>query len=350
MALSLVLGFESTAHTFGVALAQGNAKKPFSASTNVLANVSKKYPSTAEGFIPRKLADFHAKNYPGLLRACFGQAGVSPSDVDAVAYSYGPGLGHSLHVGFIAAKSFAVSQRIPFLGVNHGLAHVEVGRFFCQLYEPLVLYVSGGNTQILSLENVARKGAYVNKAERQGLSGSKQYVTLGETLDIGVGNFLDLVGRHLKLDPPDAVGVLRQAPGGRLLSLPYVVKGMNVSFTGLLTAVKRLPSSTPKQDVCFTAQEVAFSMLCETLEKALVFTGKKGVLLVGGNARNARLQEMVSLVAQEHGATFGVPPFEYCGDNGGMIALTGLMQWGAKYGFDRMPNQKVRVEQEHVLW
>ncbi|MBU1197551.1 UGMP family protein [Candidatus Micrarchaeota archaeon] len=330
-----ILGFEATAHTFGASLVEGNPDHPFSSHTRVLSNVNAKYPAKPEGFIPRQLADHHVKHYARILKESFASAGMRPSDVDMVAYSYGPGLGHSLHIGFMAARSFSVVQHVPFLGVNHALAHVEVGRLFCKQDSPLAVYVSGGNTQLLSLEP---RGS------------ERRYAILGETLDIGLGNFLDLVGRHLRLSPPDAVGVLKAAPKGQLIPLPYAVKGMNVSFTGLLTTVKRLPSTTPPADICFSSQEVAFSMLCEAVEKSLVLSRKKEVLLVGGNARNKRLQEMVRLVGKEHRVKFGVPSFEFCGDNAGMIALTGLMQARHEYGKNRVPDQKVRVDQERVLW
>ncbi len=333
----LVLGIECTAHTLGASVVQGNPAKPFSASsTRILSNVNAKFPASAEGFIPRKLADHHAKNFKSVASSALGQAGVSPGELDAVAYSYGPGIGHSLHVGLVAAKSFSLALGIPLVGVNHALAHVEVARFFCGLHDPLAVYVSGGNTQVLSLE---------------GARGSRRYRVLGETLDIGLGNLLDLLGRRMGLEPPDAVGVLKAAQKGRtLLDLPYSVKGMNASYTGLLTAAEKLRGTARPEDLCFSVQETAFSMLCETAEKALVISKKKQLVLVGGNARNQRLQQMVSLVCAEHGVKFGVPSFEYCGDNGGMIALTGFFQLCSRFGFGREPSQRVRIDDETVSW
>ncbi|MFH1106934.1 MAG: tRNA (adenosine(37)-N6)-threonylcarbamoyltransferase complex transferase subunit TsaD [Candidatus Micrarchaeota archaeon] len=332
----IILGIECTAHTFGVAVASGDPRTPYSKrSTSILSNSSAKFPSLREGFIPRKLADHHALHFRSVAVEALERAKISPRDLDGVAYSYGPGLGHSLHVGHVAARAFSESLGIPLVGVNHALAHVEVGRFFCGLHDPLVAYVSGGNTQLLVLE---------------GRRGSMRYRVLGETLDIGLGNLLDLVGRDLGLSPPDAVGVLKAAAKGRtMLDLPYSVKGMNLSFAGMLTAARRLRGAAAA-DLCYSVQETAFSMLCETAEKALVVSKKRQVLLVGGNARNKRLAEMLSLVAAEHKSEFGVPPFDYCGDNGGMIALTGLFQLSSRCGLGRAPSQRVRIDEEKVCW
>ncbi|MFH1200042.1 MAG: tRNA (adenosine(37)-N6)-threonylcarbamoyltransferase complex transferase subunit TsaD [Candidatus Micrarchaeota archaeon] len=330
----LVLGIECTAHTLGVGVARGSMSAPFGKSTRILSNESAKYPSLREGFIPRKLADHHAKHFKEVALRALDKASIKPRDLDAVAYSYGPGLGHSLHVGFVAAKTLCESLGIPLVGVNHALAHAEVGRFFTRMRAPVVAYVSGGNTQILRLG---------------GKPGKRHYQIVGETLDIGAGNMLDLVGRNLSLSPPDAVGVLEAARKGRnLVPLPYSVKGMNMSFSGLLTASQKAVASPP--DLCYSVQETAFSMICECAEKALSVYGAKELLLVGGNARNKRLSAMLALAAKEHNARFGAAPLEYCGDNGGMIALAGLFQLSKRIGLRRLPSQRARIDAESVAW
>ncbi|MFH1443029.1 MAG: hypothetical protein ABIG96_03260, partial [Candidatus Micrarchaeota archaeon] len=266
----LILGFESTAHTFGAAVVEskieGKSAKLTPANTKIISEIDVKYPSLKEGFIPRKLADFHAKNFDGILEGALEKAGASLSDLDAVCFSYGPGIGHSLHIGYIASKSISVSQKIPLVPVNHALAHIEVARFFSGHQDPLAIYVSGGNTQLLVLEN-SRKGLM-------------RYRVLGETMDVGLGNTLDQLGRRLQLEPPDAVGVLKQASLGKnLIDLPYLVKGMSSSFSGMLTAAMKIDlRKNTVADLCYSAQEYCFSMLLETAERALTLSKKRAIV------------------------------------------------------------------------
>ncbi|HLC48113.1 MAG TPA: hypothetical protein VJI13_03480 [Candidatus Norongarragalinales archaeon] len=395
----LILGFESTAHTFGAAVVEsshaswkksnspktrqhphaGKSAHPSSNraqlapnDTKIISETDSKYPSLKEGFIPRKLADFHSKNFDGILDSTLAEAGISLSDLDAVCYSYGPGIGHSLHIGYMAAKSISVSRRIPLVPVNHALAHIEIARFHSGFKDPLAIYVSGGNTQILVLENLDGPGILPsgdapprNANPYHSKTSCKHYRILGETLDIGLGNYLDQVGRSLGLSPPDAVGVLKKAAEGKnLLPLPYIVKGMNTSYSGMLTAVRKLCGGGGKNiakgknlrsanipDICLSAQEYAFSMLLETAERALTLTKKKEIVGVGGNYRNKRLSEMTSALAKEHGIKCHFPSFGLLGDNAGMIAVTGAMQFASGcYSQNPEPNQKARVDGETVCW
>ncbi len=329
----IVLGIESTAHTLSIAIAEKNKRK-----INILANESDKYASSLEGYIPHKLADHHAEVFPQLLRKAIDKANVSMKEIDAVAYSQGSGIGHCLHVGFVAASTFSTMLQVPLVPVNHSVAHIEIGREYnCKTKDPLVVYVSGGNTQIMCLDKKTHK-----------------YHVYGETMDLGIGNFLDVLGRELKLKPPDAVGVVNAALNGKhYIEMPYVVKGMDLSFTGLQTYIgkKVIPSNYRREDVCFSAQETAFAMLCEAVERALCHTGKKEILLCGGNARNKCLREMLREVCREHNVNFACTSFEYSGDQAAMIALTGIKMLEAKCKFkDLKPRQRFRTDAVHVCW
>lgn len=326
------LGIESTAHTFGVSVVSTSGAKPTVKNTKVESNEIAKFPSTKEGYIPRKLADHHVKQFPLLLEAALKKAKIKAKDLDAIAFSQGPGIGHCLHVGYVAAKTLSEELRVPLIPVNHAVAHVESSRFLTEAKDPLVVYVSGGNTQIFS-----RLG--------------KHYHVYGETMDVGLGNFLDNVGRVLKLDPPDAVGVLKAAVQGKnFVDLPYTIKGMNLAFSGILTSIQRLKSfSVP--DLCWSAQETVFSMLVEATERCLCHTRNPEILLCGGNARNRRLQQMMALMAEEQGARFCVAADEFNGDNAAMIALTGLLMF--RHGAlprRETPLQRMRVETQEISW
>ncbi|MCX6767387.1 MAG: tRNA (adenosine(37)-N6)-threonylcarbamoyltransferase complex transferase subunit TsaD [Candidatus Micrarchaeota archaeon] len=330
----LVLGIESTAHTFGAAVVAEKKGK-----ISVLSNECFKYPSTKEGYIPRKLADFHAEHWNEAAEAALSKAGKALDGIDAFAYSQGPGIGHCLHVGWVAAKTLSLLCGKPLVPVNHTVAHVEVGKWWCKAKNPLVVYVSGGNTQIAALQ-------------KQDHNRHSHYRVFGETLDIGLGNFLDQVGRGLELEPPDAVGVLKEAAKGKaLLPLPYTVKGMSVAYAGLLTKTKKMKGTAPAADICYSAQEYAFSALVEATERCLCHTRNPEVLLCGGNARNRRLQEMLRLMSEEQGARFCVTPDDLSGDQAGMIALTGLLMLKAKaVPRDAEPRQRMRLDEPEIKW
>ena len=324
----LVAGIESTAHTFGAAVAEEKNGK-----MRILSNEVSKYPSTQEGYIPRKLADFHAEHWLETMETALSKAGKEFGQMDAIAYSQGPGLGHCLHVGWTAAKSLSILFGKPIVPVNHTVAHVEVGRWWCKAKDPLVVYVSGGNTQIAALHE-------------------KRYHVFGETMDVGLGNFLDHAGRALDLKPPDAVGVLLAAPKGKnLVPLPYTVKGMSVAYAGLLTALQKLKGKVPVEDLCYSAQEYAFSALVEATERCLCHTKNPEVLLCGGNARNKRLQEMLRLMSEEQGVRFCVTPDDLSGDQAGMIAITGMLMFKAKaIPKEKTPTQKMRLDDQKITW
>ncbi len=328
-----VLAIESSAHTYGMSVATRNAGK-----VEILSNCTAKYPSLKEGYVPRKLAESHARNTRPLLEETVSKAGIGYSDLDFVAFTHGPGMGHCLSVGADAAKALGAALSVPVIGVNHALAHAEVVRYISGAKDPLTVYVSGGNTQILCIED-------------------GRYHVLGETQDMGIGNFLDMLGRSLNLTPPDAVGVLKLAaqPDCNYFKMPYVVKGMSVSYSGMLTFAQKLAQSknASAKDICYSGQETAFAALCEATERALLLKRKKEIVLCGGNARNRRLSQMLGFVASENGARLCIAADEYLGDNAAMIALTALLMAGPsapKKDANLGVVQDLRMDSEPVYW
>ncbi|NUN11242.1 tRNA (adenosine(37)-N6)-threonylcarbamoyltransferase complex transferase subunit TsaD [Candidatus Micrarchaeota archaeon] len=318
------LGIESTAHTLGIGVFDSGKQK-------ILANALDRYDLGKKGFIPRKLAEHHEKVFSKVLKQALTESKVKLSDFDAIAYSQGPGIGHCLHVGLIAAKSLSELTGKPLIPVNHCVSHIEVTRFFTKLKDPVIVYVSGGNTQI-----IARKG--------------DSYKVLGETLDLGLGNFLDNLGRTLNLTPPNAIGVMNSAKG-ELIDLPYSIKGMNVSFTGLLTKCEKLMTEVSKKDLCYSAQETSFAMIVEATERALKHLNKKEVIVCGGVACNTRLQEMLAIMSKENHCRFGVAKDEFNRDNGAMIALTGSKAFEANcVSKEEGVNQKQRTDSVKICW
>ncbi len=298
----ICLGIESTAHTFGVGIIRDDG--------SILANKKKVFNPPTGGIHPREAAEHHTKHADTVIREALEEAHISIEDINLISFSQSPGLGPCLRVGAIISRYLSQRLKIPLYGVNHCIAHVEIGRLLhkIEIADLLTLYVSGGNTLICAYD--------------QGL-----YRVFGETLDISIGNLLDVFGREVGLAHPGGPKIEKLAEKGQtLIDLPYIVKGMDLSYSGLFTAsVNKFKEGHKLEDICFSLQEIAFAMLAEVTERALAHTEKNNVLLTGGVAANKRLEEMIKLIAEEHNASFYGMPRALAGDNGAMIAWTGFL-------------------------
>ncbi|HID60950.1 MAG TPA: bifunctional N(6)-L-threonylcarbamoyladenine synthase/serine/threonine protein kinase [Hadesarchaea archaeon] len=324
----LCLGIESTAHTFGVGIVTDRGK--------ILANIGNVHKSAKGGIHPREAARHHGVIAKETVLCALAKAGVTMNDIDLIAFSMGPGLGPTLRTGATAARALSVFYQVPILGVNHCISHVEIGRLTEGAKDPVTLYVSGGNTQVIAFD-------------------AGRYRVFGETLDISVGNCLDVFAREVGIPHPGGPNVEQLAREGKhYIPLPYVVKGMDLSFSGLMTeAVRKHRTGSDLRDLCFSLQETAFAALVEVTERAVAHTEKREVMLTGGVAANKRLREMVGLMAKEHQAKFHVPPIELCKDQGAMIAWTGLLMYkrGVRHKLDQTQvRQRYRTDEVDIVW
>lgn len=301
------LGLESSADDFGVGVSSFKGE--------ILANKSDSYIPIEGGIHPREAARHHAEVADKVLSNALTASGIKPRELSVIAFSQGPGLGPCLRTGATVARALASYLNVPLVGVNHSVAHIEIGKLKTGAQDPVTLYVSGGNTMVTAFK-------------------SGRYRVFGETLDIALGNCLDVFAREAGLKnqkglPLGAAVEKLAAKGKKLVSLPYVVKGMDLSLSGLLTATttKLHDSDCCLEDLCYSLQEHAFSMVTEVTERALAHTEKKEVLLTGGVAANKRLQSMLAVIAEEHEARFNVVPLEFATDNGAMIAWTGVLAY-----------------------
>lgn len=323
----ICIGIEGTAEKTGVGIVDSEG--------NILASQGKQLIPESGGIHPREAAEHHAASIVPLIKDALSEANLDINEIELVAFSRGPGLGPALRTTATAARSLALSLKIPILGVNHCIGHVEIGRLTTGAEDPVSLYVSGGNTQVIAYE-------------------SERYRIFGETLDIAIGNCLDQFAREVGLGHPGGPKVEEHAKSGEFIKLPYAVKGMDLSFSGLLTAALRKHEyGADLDDVCYSLQETAFSMLVEVTERALAHTKKQEVMLCGGVAANSRLREMLKIMSEEHYAEFYMPPVKYCGDNGAMIAWMGQLMY--KHGSrqeikDTTVIQKYRTDQVDVPW
>ncbi|MDY6966366.1 MAG: bifunctional N(6)-L-threonylcarbamoyladenine synthase/serine/threonine protein kinase [Halobacteriota archaeon] len=299
----LVFGIEGTAWNLSAAMVD---------EERVISEVESSYKPDKGGIHPREAAQHHASRIKDVIHDALSIAkedGFTLKDISAIAFSQGPGLGPCLRTVATAARSLSLSLKIPLIGVNHCIAHIEIGRWNCNIKDPVVLYTSGANSQVLSY----RAG---------------KYRIFGETLDISIGNALDKFGRHAGLKHPGGPKIEKLAEKAkRYVELPYVVKGMDFSFSGLVTAAKDALESATLEDVCYSLQETGFSMMVEVTERALAHCGKDEMLLVGGVGANARFRDMLRIMCEERGAKFFAPENRFMKDNGSMIAYTGLLMF-----------------------
>ena len=355
----MILGIESTAHTFGIGLVN-NGK--------ILANIKDTYTTEAGGIIPIEAAKHHAKIAEELYNEALERANVKEAEIKAIAVSNAPGLAPCLLEGLKFAKKLAEKLKVPLVPVNHCIAHLEIGKV-TGAKNPVMLYVSGANTQIIAYE-------------------AGKYRIFGETLDMGVGNFIDSFARHLDIGFPGGPKIEQLAKNGKYVELPYTVKGMDIALSGILTNLRQKierinelninfdPTTIPqtnlrpdlvinnkklakvktlihphnlinnkesltnsrkslianytKEDLCFSMQETVFAMLVEVAERALAHTGKKELLLGGGVACNKRLQEMCKIMCEERGAKLFVPENSLLVDNAAMIGFLGEIMFNAR--------------------
>ncbi len=323
----ICLGIEGTAEKTGVGIVDSEG--------NILAMEGCQLYPEKGGIHPRIAAEHHAEWIPKLIPQAIESAGINYSDIDLISFSQGPGLGPALRIVATSARSLALSLNRPIIGVNHCIGHVEVGKLDTGAVNPVSLYVSGGNSQVIAYE-------------------SGRYRIFGETLDIAIGNCLDQFGRETGLGHPGGPVIEKLAKKGNYIDLPYVVKGMDFSFSGLLSAALRQhQKGTAIEDVCFSLQETAFAMLVEVTERALSHTQKDEVMLCGGVSANSRLREMLKTMSEEHGAKFYMPEMKLCGDNGVMIAWLGLLmcrQFGPMDLKDTGIIQRFRTDEVDIPW
>lgn len=327
----LVMGLEGSANKLGVGIMR---------DCEILANERCTYvPPAGEGFVPAKTAEHHRTKILGLIAASLQKAGVRLSDINLFCYTKGPGIGQSLAVVATVARTMSLFCSRPLVPVNHCIGHIEMGRLITNAQDPTILYVSGGNTQVIAYSN-------------------KRYKIFGEALDIAVGNCIDRLARELRLPnfPAPGLSVERHARLGKTyIELPYVVKGMDVSFSGILSNIRDKITNDEQQryDLCYSLQETVFSALVEITERVMAFNNSKEVLIVGGVGCNLRLQEIMDTMVRARGGTLHATDERFCIDNGLMIAYAGMLMAKSGLVFDISEcsvTQRFRTDSVEITW
>ena len=301
------------------------------------------YQPESGGIHPREAAEHMGEAVPEVVETALAhareRAAAAGEDtgapVDAVAFSRGPGLGPCLRIVATAARAVAQRLDVPLVGVNHMVAHLEVGRYFSGFDAPVCLNASGANAHVLGYR-------------------SGRYRVLGETMDTGVGNAIDKFTRHLGWSHPGGPKVEEHARDGEYVDLPYVVKGMDFSFSGIMSAAKQaVDDDEAIENVCRGLEETVFAMLAEVAERALSLTDADELVLGGGVGQNQRLQSMLAEMCDQRGADFFAPEPRFLRDNAGMIAILGARMYAAG---DTLPieasgiDSDYRPDQVDVTW
>ncbi|KAI8381118.1 Gcp-like domain-containing protein [Radiomyces spectabilis] len=337
--MTIAVGFEGSANKLGVGIIRHENGK-----VDVLANIRDTYITPpGQGFLPRDTAQHHRDCILKVLRQALDQANVTHKDVDVICFTKGPGMGAPLVSVAVVARTLSLLWGKPLVGVNHCIGHIEMGREVTGAQNPVVLYVSGGNTQVIAYSQ-------------------QRYRIFGETLDIAIGNCLDRFARILNLsnDPSPGYNIEQYAKRGtKFVPLPYTVKGMDVSFSGILSHIEQIANEqlvtgevTP-EDLCFSLQETLFAMLVEITERAMAHVESQEVLLVGGVGCNVRLQEMMGQMAAERGGFVCATDERFCIDNGIMIAHAGLLAYktGVTTPLEKSTcTQRYRTDEVHIAW
>lgn len=293
-------------------------------------------PLTGRGIHPREAAQHHSTIADAVVRDALAEAKVGARELDGVAVALGPGLGPTLRIGATLARATALKLQIPLIAVHHAIGHIEIGALTTDSCDPLVVLVSGGHTTIAAFA-------------------SRRWRIYGETEDITLGNLLDMFAREAELASPGGPEIERLAAKGKsFIELPYTVKGNDVSYSGLLTAAtKLLRAGRPVENLCFSIQEVSFSMLAEAVERSLAHTEKNELLLVGGVASNMGLRKKLKIVAGEHAAVFRAVDPKFAGDCGAQISWTGALAFGHRL-FAKIERSQVkprwRVDEVDIPW
>lgn len=322
-------------HVFGIeGTAWAASAAYFDSDTDEIFIESDPYLPESGGIHPREAAEHMAEAIPRVIKSVFSTI-ESKSDIDAVAFSRGPGLGPCLRIVASAARALAQTLEVPLVGVNHMVAHLEIGRHRSGFANPVCLNASGANAHVLGYHN-------------------GRYQVLGETMDTGVGNALDKFARHLDWDHPGGPKIEDASTEGEYIPLPYVVKGMDFSFSGIMSAAKAAVDSGERvEDVCFSLQENVFGMLTEVAERALSLAGSDELVLGGGVGQNTRLKTMLETMCDARGASFYAPEARFLRDNAGMIAVLGAKMANAGDTLaieESRVNPNFRPDQVEITW
>jgi len=315
----IILGIESSCDDTSAAILKG--KKILS---NEIAN--QEVHTIYGGVVPELASRAHQQNIIPVVDTAIKKANIKKEDIDAVAFTNGPGLLGSLLVGSSFGKSFALGMNIPMITVNHMQGHIlahfiDEGKVI-PTFPFLCLTVSGGHTQIVKVKST-------NSME-----------IIGTTIDDAAGEAFDKSAKLLGLPYPGGPLIDKYALKGNIDAFKFgkpKVNDLDFSFSGLKTSIlykiQNNIQKNPKfikeniEDLCASIQHSIVTILIEKLEKAILKTGIKELAIAGGVSANSYLRNELKLLSQKKSYKLHIPKFEYCTDNAAMIAIAGYFKY-----------------------
>lgn len=297
------------------------------------------------GVVPELASRAHQQNIVPVVHQAIAKAGIQKDDLDAIAFTRGPGLMGSLLVGTSFAKSLAYGLNIPLIDINHMQAHI-LAHFIDEkdhekpLFPFLAMTISGGHTQIVKVND------YFDMK------------VIGETIDDAVGEAFDKSGKVLGLGYPAGPEIDKRAQLGNPKAFKFTkpkVEGLNFSFSGLKTAilyfVQRETKANPNfieehlNDICASIQYTIIGILMDKLKLAVKETGINHIAIGGGVSANSGIRKALKDAESKHGWTTYIPKFEYTTDNAAMIAIVGYLKYLKKdfSDFDVMATARLKI-------
>ncbi len=331
-----VLGIETSCDDTGVAI--------YDSQVGLLAN---RFSSQIDihklhgGVVPELAARDHIRKVLPLIDAVIHECGIDKSQIDAVAYTAGPGLVGALLVGATVGRSLSMALEIPAVAVHHMEGHLLSPLLEAEISEfPfLCLLVSGGHTQIVEVQSLGR------------------YRIIGQTRDDAVGEAFDKFAKTLGLSYPGGPAIEKIAKDGveGRFSFPRPMVGhssLDFSFSGLKThailqAAKQPIDQQTRCDLAYAFQQAAVGTLVAKCQQALLKTGFKSLIVAGGVGANQFLRRQIRALADDMGVEVYFPSFELCTDNGAMIAYAGYLRLkaGQHQGLDYQVYPRWSLEQ-----
>ena len=336
-----ILAIESSCDDTSAAVLHGDKRL-----SNVVA--TQKIHEAYGGVVPELASRAHQQNIVPVVDQALKQAGIDKSDLDAIAFTRGPGLMGSLLVGTSFAKSLSMGLDIPLIEVNHMQGHVlahfikspEEAEKAVPKFPFLALTISGGHTQIILVKD------YFDME------------VLGETLDDAVGEAFDKSAKILGFPYPGGPLIDKFAGDGNPLAFEFPipkVADLNFSFSGLKSSIlyfiqketAKNPDfiATHKADICASIQHTIVEILMRKVKKAVTQTGVREIAIGGGVSANSGIRTALTNAAKKHGWTTHIPKFEYCTDNAAMIGIVGYL----KYLNQDFTHQKVAAKARYII-
>ncbi|MCL4407783.1 MAG: tRNA (adenosine(37)-N6)-threonylcarbamoyltransferase complex transferase subunit TsaD [Thermotogae bacterium] len=328
--MALILGVESSCDETSVAIVE-NGESVLSEKTASQINIHALY----GGVVPEIASRYHLEKISILVKMVFEETKIDPKKISAIAVTYGPGLVGPLLVGLSYAKALSFALKVPLIGVNHMIGHLNAVFLFDKNidFPCVVLMISGAHTEIVYMKSMNNFGI------------------LGKSIDDAAGEAFDKVARMLDLPYPGGPQIDKISKDGKPIykfTKPKTVGKYDFSFSGLKTHIRYFLKDNPRakvEDVAASFQETVSSILIEKIVKAAKAYNVRDIVIAGGVAANSAVRRKTEEVGRKNDLVFHFPPLRYCTDNASMIAAAGWHDYKAgkfaDFNLNAVPNLEV---------